>query len=110
MQDAFLPECVKVLAVTFRVFGMAPLVQLEHYRLTECEDNSDSDDEPFVDDKAAQVQRESEVQCHLMRMRRKGNELRSQSTVAEAVLNLLELRALVNGYRGVWEDTYRRRS
>ena len=110
-QDAFPQECVEVTAVTFCAFGTAPQVQLKHYKLTDSydessDDGSDSYDESS-DDEADELHLERVVQCTLMSMRRKENDLRSQSTVAEAVLKLLEVRALVIGYRGVFEDTYR---
>ena len=132
-QDAFPADCISVAAVTFIAFRTAPLEQLKHYGLNECgldSDASDSSDsgveQPAVDNRETQLERL--VQCQLMRMRRhhttthsesqyEGIEVphvrehvrdhRSESTVAEAGLKLLEVRASELGYQGVWMDKYR---
>ena len=128
-QDAFPKDCISVAAVTFIAFRTAPLEQLKHYGLNECglSDSSDSDvEQPAVDDREVQLERL--VQCQLMRMRRHRTtthsesqyesidvahvtehvrDHRSESTVAEAVLKLLEVRASELKYQGVWMDKYR---
>ena len=134
-QDAFPADCISVAAVTFIAFRTAPLEQLKHYGLNESglhydSDASDSSDsgveQPAVDDRETQLERL--VQCQLMRMRRHRTtthsesqyesievahvtehvrDHRSESTVAEAVLKLLEVRASELKYRGVWMDKYR---
>jgi hypothetical protein len=113
--------------VTFIAFRTAPLEQLKHYGLNECglpydSDASDSSDsgveQPAVDNREAQLERL--VQLQLMRMRRPSTtsiedvhviehvrDHRSESTVAEAVLKLLEVRASELDRRGVWMDKYR---
>ena len=120
--------------MTFIAFRTAPLEQLKHYDLNECglhydSDASDSSDsgveQPAVD--ICETQLERLVQCQLMRMRRHRStthsesqyenieehpipdvrDHRSESTVAEAVLKLLEVRASGLKYQGVWMDKYR---
>ena len=85
---------------------------------SDASDLSDSGvEQPAADDRDTQLERL--VQTQLMRMRRSRSESqcetdevagvdhRSQSTVAEAVLKLLEVRAAELQYQGVWNDKYR---
>ena len=122
-QDAYPADCIHVTAVTFIAFRTAPPEQLKHYRLKQYDsDASDSSDtDSSVDNRETRL--ESIVQCQLMRMRRHRTttysdpmykrisqhvrDHRSESTMAEAVLKLLEVRASELGYQGVWEDKYR---
>ena len=129
-QDAFPADCIIPAAVTFIAFRTAPQEQLQHYGLNEwglqyesdASDLSDSGvEQPAADDRDTQLERL--VQTQLMRMRRNRSEAqcetdevadevavrdhRSESTVAEAVLKLLEVRASELEHQGVWMDTYR---
>ena len=125
-QDAFPADCIIPAAVTFIAFRTAPQEQLQHYGLNEWGLQYDSDasdlsdsgvEQPAADDRDTQLERL--VQTQLMRMRRSRSESqcetdevagvdhRSQSTVAEAVLKLLEVRAAELQYQGVWNDKYR---
>ena len=134
-QDAFPADCIIPAAVTFIAFRTAPQEQLQHYGLNEwglqyesdASDLSDSGvEQPAADDRDTQLERS--VQAQLMRMRRhrtathsesqyetdevadvseQVRDHRSQSTVAEAVLKLLEVRAAELQYQGVWNDKYR---
>ena len=122
-QDAYPADCIHVTAVTFIAFRTAPPEQLKHYRLKQYDsDASDSSDtDSSVDNRETRL--ESIVQCQLMRMRRHRTttysdpmykrisqhvrDHRSESTMAEAVLKLLEVRASELKYQGVWMDKYR---
>ena len=109
--------------MTFIAFRTAPPEQLKHYRLKQYDsaasDSSDTDSSADI----CEERLESMVQCQLMRMRRhpsisasqykytriseRVRDHRSESTVAEAVLKLLEVRASELGRPGVWMDKYR---